>query len=591
MSVRLGCWGRSVNAAGVKTVIPSNPTLTPGAPWLYDFLCAQMPDLAKHFDGFQLPPASKAQGGAGAGCDGYGVFDLRDIGSKNQQGSIETHYGSKQSLLRLVAMAHRYGMSVFGDIPLHQMFGDNERAPGIFQYLGADGKTLNGRGATAPGWFDGEQDWNTTTKTWNDPIPPFVKHDSVPGYDPAFGGRERSNQNSSPAGVVIADSLDFGDWFFRTTGIDGARFDDAKGTWPNFVAQFMQSRAMARKTFYSEFFDSPANAGGWATSYPMEGRSGVEDFGTHFAIQVACNSSNTWAMKDGGYFNWRPDLSWPFVDNPDTDTSPGQQVIWSKLLGYAYLLTIPCAGATVYGKDYFPSSVWPGAYGLKPWIDQMLWASRVLALGAYSVPYCDGTAIVLQRNGQGGSFGSSPGLLTAISFDQSAGRTVTVPTIFWPGTHLHDFLGHHGDIWCDGEGNATFMVPPNTGGAGQNALMFSWVGMEGYVIEVSSGTAVQEIEAAADLDVAPIPAGSTAPCGLPIYADIDTDIAITLQEPADITLITITGPDGNPLDGEDNLFRVAVAGWHQISATNTGAVDAPYVIEVQYTAPKEVITA
>src|SRR5262249_58484157 len=49
----------------------------------------------------QLPPASKVQGGAGDGCDGYGVFDPRDLGSKPQQGSTPTRYGSVESLRRL----------------------------------------------------------------------------------------------------------------------------------------------------------------------------------------------------------------------------------------------------------------------------------------------------------------------------------------------------------------------------------------------------------------------------------------------------------------------------------------------------------
>jgi alpha-amylase len=434
----------------------------------------------------------------------------------------------------------------------------------------------------------GEQDWNATTGTWNDPIPPFVKHDNVPGFDPAFGGRERSNQNSNPSDVVITDSLDYGDWFRRTTGMDGFRFDDVKGTWPNFVAQFMRYRSLAAVPFYSEFFDNAFNAGNWATSWPMEGRSAIEDFDAHFAIQSACNNGDAWSLKDGGYFLYRPDLACVFVENPDTDTSPGEQIIWSKLLGYAYALTVPCRNVIVYGKDYFPASVWPGSYGLKPWIDQMAWASRVLAFGAYSVLYCDGTAIVMQRNGQGGSVGTSPGLVTAISFDQHNARTITVPTCFWPGTHLHDFLGHHGDIWCDGAGNATFTIPPNTNGAGQNALMFSWAGMEGHVITVNTGTAIQDIEAADDLDVAPIPAGTTAPCGLPIYADAGTAITITVKR-GDITLITVTGPDGNFLTGGGNSFAVQVAGWHQISATNTGAVNAPYLMSVQYTAPKGVV--
>jgi len=50
------------------------------------------------------------------------------------------------------------------------------------------------------------------------------------------------------------------------------------------------------------------------------------------------------------------------------DTSPGEQIISSKLLAYTFLLSIEGYPFT-YGKDYFGGEVWPGAYGLKRWIE------------------------------------------------------------------------------------------------------------------------------------------------------------------------------------------------------------------------------
>lgn len=144
----------------------------------------------------QLPPTSKAQGGAGAGCDGYGLFDPRDLGAKNQQGSIPTRYGSRDSLARLVAVAHACDLDVYLDLVMHQRMGENG-GPGVFRYLSADGHDLSGRGETTPGWFRGV--------------------------------------------------LDFGEWVFRTTGADGARFDDVKGTWAPFVHEFMTHGAMASR--------------------------------------------------------------------------------------------------------------------------------------------------------------------------------------------------------------------------------------------------------------------------------------------------------------------------------------------------------
>ena len=75
---------------------------------------------------------------------------------------------------------------------------------------------------------------------------------------------------------------------------------------------------------------------------------------------------------------WNPFLACTFVDNPDTDTSFGEQVISSKLLAYAYMLTAE-GYPFIYGKDYFSGDVWPGAYGLKPWIDNLIWIHETLA--------------------------------------------------------------------------------------------------------------------------------------------------------------------------------------------------------------------
>lgn len=95
------------------------------------------------------------------------------------------------------------------------------------------------------------------------------------------------------------------------------------------------------EVLYSEFFDgNPTTLNAWATEPPVSGRSLVADFPIKFALQEACNGFHARPFDGAGYASWRPDLACTFVDNPDTDTSPGQQVISNKLLGYAFLLTV-----------------------------------------------------------------------------------------------------------------------------------------------------------------------------------------------------------------------------------------------------------
>jgi alpha-amylase len=480
MGVALIAWGRFIEKNGNRITVPA-PSTTPGAPWLWDFLAKEAAALRRvGFSALQLPPASKAQGGAGDGCDGYGVFDPRDLGSKPQQGSTPTRYGSVESLRRLIACCHAVGMDVYLDVVLHQLAGENG-GPGVFKYLGADGRSLDGRGPMHPGCFRGVPPANRP----EDAVP-------VPADDFQFG-REKVYQHCQPAGYTIADALDYGDWLFRTTDADGMRLDDTKGTWAPFVSQFMRSRTMAGKFAYSEYFDgNPDNLNWWATSPPMSSRSLVEDFTLHFALQAACANGNAQALNGAGYAARNPFLSCTFVDNPDTDTSAGEAIISSKLLAYAFMLSTE-GYPFVYGKDYFPGSVWPGAYGLKPWIDNLIWIHEKLASGGTITQWLDQKVIAVNRTG-------GPGLLTALNFDTWNRRTITCSTTFGPNVQLHDYTGRHSDIWTDGAGKATFTIPTNAFQNGQSYLCFSRAGINQAIPLIERST-TQVFFGAADLDI------------------------------------------------------------------------------------------
>ena len=475
MAIGLIGWGRfpvtDSNGVTSRATVPAPPT-DKNALWLADYIRENAASIGSSFSFFQWPPFSKAQGGDGAGCDGYGVFDRYDLGTKNQQGSIPTRYGTLESLLSAIAALNAHGTQSYGDLVLHQMMGENG-GPGIFRYLGADGKTQNGRGATTPGWFRG----GTGN---NDPIPPFCNEDDVAGgiaTDFSFG-RELSYQHSNPAGVSLQAAKDFVQWLTKRTGVVGYRYDDVKGAWAQAVQQIMA--AVPNVQFYSEYFDgNPATLNWWATSWPMNGRSAVEDFMLHFRIQAACNGFDaTQFSADGnGYWQWNSGLAIPFVDNPDTDTSPGQQVIFNKGIAYAYMLNLPTRMALVYGKDYFPSSVWPGAYGLKPIIDNIAWVSNMFAFGAFEERWVDRDVYAYTRDGAGGVVGWSGGLLVAVNFNTLSPRTVSHGTTFGPNRHLHDYSGHIGDVWTDGAGNVTYTIPSNAYSGGQSFVLLAPAGV------------------------------------------------------------------------------------------------------------------
>lgn len=578
MGVALIAWARFVTD-GQKVTVPAPPA----GPWLWDFIAGQAASLAAAgFTAIQAPPASKAQGGAGAGCDGYGVFDPRDIGTKPQQGSAPTRYGDGDQLRRMVACCHAAGLDVYLDVVMHQLIGENG-GPGVFRYLGSDQRSLNGRGATHPGCFRGG--------TGNDdPVPPFRPEDAVPAPADDFPfGREKVYQNCEPPRFTIDDALDCGDWLFRTTGADGMRFDDVKGIWAPFVSEFMRSRTMADKFAYSEYFDgNPDLLDGWATRQPMSSRSLVADFTLHWALQAACDGGDAAALDGAGYIARNPFLACTFVDNPDTDSSPGQQIVSNKLLAYAFLLTAE-GYPFVYGKDYYGADVWPGAYGLKPWIDNLVWIHETLADGSAVTRHVDRSVIVLNRTG-------GPGLLTALNFDTWNRRTITCATAFGPDAHLHDYTGRHPDIITGGDGSATFTIPSNAFQSGQSYLCFSRAGIDRRPATARRST-TQVFFGADDLDIPALRDGAAdvgrvfADAGLPVRATLEVGLAAGAS-----VRWEIVGPDGTVLDQITIVHdeparalqaRPGAAGWCVLRATGSGfGAPTAFAATVTYDAPQ-----
>ena len=585
MAIGLIGWGRFYkvdgkgervlsNGSPVKTTVPAPPS-NPGKPWLYDFVRQNAAEIGSCFDVFQWPPISKAQGGAGEGCDGYGVYCRRDLGTAPQQGSTPNRYGTLESLMAAVAALNAHGVQSYGDLVLHQLIGENG-GPGVFHYLGADHKTLNGKGSTTAGWFRG----GTGN---NDPIPPFCKEDEVPdrANDYPFG-REISHQNSSPSGVAIADAKDYTAWMTRRVGFVGYRFDDVKGTWVNAVKEIMNVEP--NLPFYSEYFDGDPNNLNWWAENQMGGRSAVEDFTLHWRIQSACDGYDATQLMNGGggYWQWNAGLSVVFADNPDTDTSDGQQVIFNKGLAYAYMLSLPTRLALVYGKDYYPDSVWPGAYGLKPIIDNLTWIARTFAFGNFAVRWQDKDVLVITRDGNGGSVGWSGGLLTALNFNTLAARTVTVATTFGPNRWLHDYTGKHRDIWTDGNGNATFTIPSNAYSRGESFLCFAPGGVNRPVAGKSRMT-TQVFFGDPTLDVMPVTNGELV---LPQRLRIAAKSALTVKfafnreglEKTAAVEVDVMDSKGNKLAGGSTAsgstvtvtVSIAKVDWYSIRLTGVG---------------------
>ena len=95
----------------------------------------RIPELAEAgYTALWLPPPFKAGGGLSVGFDCYDRFDL---GSKYQNGSLTTKYGTETELLHLMDVAHRFGFRVYFDnVMAHNGGPMSSGSPGTLQANG-----------------------------------------------------------------------------------------------------------------------------------------------------------------------------------------------------------------------------------------------------------------------------------------------------------------------------------------------------------------------------------------------------------------------------------------------------------------------
>jgi alpha-amylase len=72
-------------------------------------------------DAVWIPPTPKNKNATND--VGYSPFDQYDLGDKYQKGAARTRFGSKDELLRLVAVLHANGIEVVQDVVLNHADG------------------------------------------------------------------------------------------------------------------------------------------------------------------------------------------------------------------------------------------------------------------------------------------------------------------------------------------------------------------------------------------------------------------------------------------------------------------------------------
>jgi alpha-amylase len=562
--------------SGVPCPVDSDATVA----WWWDRLAEQATALSKAgFTAIWLPPVNK--GAKGSHSVGYDLFDDYDIGSKDQNGSVPTRYGTREQLQRCVAVCRANGLDVYLDLVENQrMSSDGDFT---LRYKDAFGNPEGGRFEKNPLDF----------------------HPNVPEDPGVFGapklkemsfGLDLAPINGKPSGHIFNGLIDSADWLTRALDVQGYRVDDVKGISTDFLLPFLNSKSMAGKFAVGEFFDGNVDLLQFWVLDPqgMRGRASAFDFPTRFLLASMCNHPGHFDMSTldhAGLAGTNPMSAVTFVENHDTDGGPAlAPITQNKAMAYAYILTsegYPC----VFYRDYSADA---GCYNMQGVIDNLIWIHEHLAEGTTRERWKDSSVFAYERLG-------GPHLLVGLNSDSGNPRSVSVQTDFGSNVQLHDYTGHMPDLLTDGDGRADVNIPPNHDGLGYVA--YSRTGIANNSKTVSHSVS-QVFEGARDLDLSPAIEGKDVEV-CKVWCQGNTLISATLQVnvakwcPVTCLKLMLHNPSGSVMvatqyrhfdDAQVMLSAIASAtgfySFHiQLSGTSFDTAEQSYNLSVNYQAP------
>jgi len=430
----------------------------------YTYLAKLAPKLRDiGFDGMWIPAPSK--GRSGGFSMGYDPFDHYDLGDKDQKGTVATKFGTKDQLLRMIAVAHANGLEIYPDIVLNHMKADEHGQQKTFRYMGFAGPDT-GRWPKDPQHFHPNSDHRCDTgNICGDPF----------GFGPDACYRDASNGGGANGKYMRDQAREWFVWLTKQLDADGYRFDAVK----HFPAYVVEDVLFNAKRDDNEFFcadefvpdHGPPDLDIWV-SFTKE-RCGTFDFPFREALFKIVSSGGFFDIGSLPNFQQSKRLKTvPFVNNHDSFRGPFHDSdISLELLptinpddsradvAYAAAFAVDGSPLVFYedlivnsGDDRFKAD--PENLQMRDYLINLIWAHQKLNFkdGAYKVPFQGSPdLLVLERTGKA---------LIALNDNGIETLNASVQTSFGPNVTLHDYSGSNAqDITTDAEGRVTVSVP------------------------------------------------------------------------------------------------------------------------------------
>ena len=429
-----------------------------------------------------LPPASKGSGGEYD--QGYGLYDLYDLGEFDQKGSVPTKYGTKQEFLDAIRCAQAHGLEVYADIVFDHMMGADGLETVLAEEHAQENRCERQSGpreieawthfffpGRAKAYSDFEWHWYHFTG---------IDHDERSHSDGIFKfyGKQwerqvdRENCNFE---YLMGASLDinhpevkgqllrWGQWFVQETGVDGFRLDAVKHIKFSFYHEWLHALRMKfGREFFSvgEYWHRDLEALKHYIS-STDGSMALFDVPLHFHFHDASKSGSGYDMRrilEGTLTREMPLLSVPFVDNHDSQ--PGSALEswvepWFRPLAYALILLrkdgYPCV---FYGDLYGMGH--EGAHAMQEELLPLLHARALYSYGPQHDFFDHPNTIGWTREGDAEHEGSG---LAVLMTNGSAGEKTMYVGRHFAGAAFFDLTGHVSErIVIDREGHGAFTV-------------------------------------------------------------------------------------------------------------------------------------
>eukprot|EP01134_Creolimax_fragrantissima_P006134 CFRG6134T1 len=329
-----------------------------------------------------LPPSYKAY--SGINDDGYGVYDMYDMGEFYQRGTVRTKYGTKDEYVDAIAALHNVGIEAYADIPLNHRIGadatENMQAK-VFSSENRLNQTGGLKDITA--WS------NFTFPGRNGVYSDFVWHRShftSVNYDSSdpnvessvylFDGKEFSSHVSHELGnydfllgcdidynsqEVRNETITWGKWMLDMTNVDGFRMDAVKHYASWYLPEWLtEMRIHSCKDMFAvgEYWSGDRDI---LSQYINDTNGTMSLFdvplqGGFANASMAGRDYNMSSIFDTSLVQINPTLAVTFVSNQDTQALQALQSVvdpWFKPIAYALTLLRQGGVPVIFQPDYY----------------------------------------------------------------------------------------------------------------------------------------------------------------------------------------------------------------------------------------------